>query len=63
MLISKFAVKNYWDFNILILKFLLKNLTLIFVVINGLNFCYGKYTNVKISYEWEVPIIIIFILK
>ena len=28
MLISKFAMKNYCDLNILILKFVLKNLTL-----------------------------------
>ena len=39
MLISKSAVKNYWDLNILVLKFVLKNLFKSFVI-NSLNFCY-----------------------
>ena len=46
MLILKFPLKNYWDLNILILKFVLKNHIKNFVI-NGLNFCYSKYTNVK----------------
>ena len=47
MFISKFAAKKYYDLTILILKFVLKNLTLKFFVINGLNFYYIKYTNVN----------------
>ena len=31
MLISKFALKNYWDLNFKIFKFVLKNLTLKFL--------------------------------
>ena len=48
---SKFAVKNHLDLNILILKYALKILILKVFVINGLIFCYNKYTNVKKSYE------------
>ena len=47
MLISKFVLKNYWDLNTLILKFVLKKSHIKSFMINGLNFCYSKYTNVN----------------
>ena len=47
MLILKFPLKNNCDLNILIFEISIKKSHIKKFVINNLNFCYNKYTNVN----------------
>ena len=61
ILISNFTVKKLLRFLYVNLEICIEKSHIKSFVINVLNFCYSKYTNVKKSYELEVSIINFYI--